>query len=152
MRIAIRFLALALASLSMARACECSDPTVQDAKQRATVIFHGTITALRSTDKRSPMGIDTGKVATFRVARVWKGEVGPVFEMPAVVAGGDCWGFSDRLLKVASDLIVYAVRIEGMYYTTLCSRTQFVKFATKDLEELVVGELPKTSSVRSTSK
>ncbi len=82
----------------------------------------------------------------FRVARVWKGEVGPDFEMPAVVAGGDCWGFSDRFLKIASDIIVYAVRIEGTYYTTLCSRTQFVKLAVKDLKELGPGEKPTPSS------
>jgi len=150
--IAVRLLTVALVSLGVAHACECSEPTVSDAKKRATVIFRGTITALRPTNKRSPFGVDTGKVAVFRVTRVWKGEVGSVFEMPAVTEDGGCWGFSERFLKTASDILVYAFREEGTYYTSICSRTQFINFAAKDLEELGPGHPPKPSQGRSNLK
>ena len=155
--IAIRLLMAALASLSLAGACECSDPTVQNAKERANVIFRGTITALRPlrpTDKRVWIGDpgDTGKIAVFRVARVWKGEVGPVFEMPAIQEGGGCWGFAPQFLKLGTELIVYAFRVEGAYFTGICSRTNLPKFATKDFEELGPGEPPRPSPARSNSK
>jgi hypothetical protein len=142
--IAVRILTLALASLGVAHACECSDPTVLVAKQRATVVFRGTITALRPTGKRPAFDGDTGKIAVFRVSRVWKGEVGQTLEMPAAEEAGGCWGFAPQFLKLGAELIVYARRLAGMEYeTNVCSRTQFVKYAAEDFKELGPGEEPK---------
>src|SRR5438309_2337916 len=102
---AIRILTAAIASLGIIYACDCDEPTVPVAKQRAQVVFRGTITALRPTKKTTGEAGDTGKVAVFRVSRVWKGEVGQTFEMPAVVESGGCWGFAPEFLKVGAELI-----------------------------------------------
>jgi hypothetical protein len=147
MMIATRIITVAFASLGVSHACTCSDPTVLVAKQRSQAVFRGTITALRPTGKdykaERAFG-DTEKIAVFRVSRIWKGEVGPTFEMPAVVEFGGCWGFVPQFLKVGAELLVYAQRPPGMdYQTNICSRTRFIKYAEKDLAELGVGEEPK---------
>jgi hypothetical protein len=145
--IAIRLLTLAFASLGVSRACTCSDPTVVVAKQRAAVVFRGVITALRPTGKHPRFDGDTGKIAVFRVSRVWKGEVGPTFEMPASEEAGGCWGFAAPFLKVGAELIVYARRLDGMEYeTNICSRTRFVRYAAEDFKVLGPGEEPKPTA------
>jgi len=144
---AIRLLTLAFASLRVSDACTCSDPTVLVAKQRAAVVFRGVITALRPTGKQPRFDGDAIKMAVFRVSRVWKGEVGQTFEMPAAEEGGGCWGFDSQLLKVGAELVVYARRTVKMgYETNICSRTKFVKYAAGDFKELGPGEEPKRTA------
>ena len=139
-----RFLLVALMAIPTSYACSCSEPTVQEAKQRATVIFRGSITALRqATTTVRIMPEDTGKIAVFHVTRVWKGAVGKTFEMRALEEGSACWGFSPQLLKVGAELIVYAFRAGEEYYTSVCTRTRFVRYATKDVAELGLGTEPK---------
>src|ERR1700733_11286055 len=102
MKIAMGIVAVALTSMGNAYACTCSEPTVQEAKQRSTVVFRGTIIALRDTPNKSERipnanlnGYrDTGKMVVFRVTRVWKGDFGTTFEMPAIVETSACWGFA----------------------------------------------------------
>lgn len=135
-----------------AYACDCSDPPVWDVRNRADVIFRGTIVALRPSAK--PLGFgdtrDTGRVAVFQVDRIWKGEVGPTFEMPALEELAACWGFSSTLLKVGSDLLVYAFKVPGatsgayIYETTICSRTALAR-DNPDFAELGAGHKPARS-------
>jgi len=144
-------------AIPIAYGCDCSEPTVQEAKQRSTVVFRGTIVALRDGQAKSELNTDgeTGKIVVFRVTRVWKGNVGTTFEMPGVLETSACWGFqAARFLTVGSDLLVYAYRFPGgtQYFTNIRSRTQFVKYAAKDFEELGPGQEPKASGKGRSSK
>jgi hypothetical protein len=145
-------LTFALISAGVVNACECSDPTVQGAKQRAAVVFRGTLIALHPTNKR--IGFErpgaTPKMAVFRVDRVWKGDVASTFEMPAIPEAGGCWGFAPDFIRVGAELLVYAFRSEGEYFTCVCCRTRFVKYAATDFKELGPGEEPKLSRPLST--
>jgi hypothetical protein len=113
------------------------------------VIFRGTIIALHDSpvDHSSPQFRDTKKIAVFRVSRVWKGEVGETFEMPAVEETSMCTGFWPPFLKVGSDLIVYATKRGPEYYTGICGQHKLAKDAkdndAKDLRELGPGEEPR---------
>ena len=115
------------------------------------MIFRGTIIELRDSGK----GVnnaggwyrDTGKIAVFRVTRVWKGDVEETFEMPAIEETSTCMGFWPSHLKVGNDLLVYASRFSksGPYVTDICTRTALAKDA-KDFGELGPGSEPKKPS------
>ena len=144
--------ALAAMSIGLAYGCDCRAPSVDVAVERAEVVFRGSIIEFRPASKQSEiagMGKDTKTTAVFRVTRVWKGEVGQTFEMPAIEETSACWGFWPSFLKLGSELIVYAGRFQGgEYVTSVCSRTQLVKDAKNDLKELGPGEEPKSSGLR----
>ena len=144
----MRALILVAFSLGTAYGCDCPGFTVQVAKDRAEIIFRGTIIDLRSSDKPSELEEVTtkGRTALFRVTRVWKGNVGPSFEMPAKDERGDCWGFPPDYLKVGTELLVYAQRVGGAhFYSSVCTRTQLIKYAGVDLDKLGPGQEPKKS-------
>jgi hypothetical protein len=128
---------------------------VQGAKEAAEVVFRGMIVEFRDSGKDFALGVvfsgDTKKLAVFRVGRVWKGEVGPTFEMPAVGETSMCMGFWPHLLKVGSDLLVYANRGSPgrpEYYTDICTRTAFAKDAKDDFDQLGPGEEPRESKAQ----
>jgi len=106
--------------------CTCVEPSVRDKFDHADLVFRGTIIAFRDAQKPGNLSQEVGasdekRVAVFRVQRVWKGEVGPTLEMPAVEEGGACVGFSRPFLKVGSDLLVYAHGSHSTeYYTSIC--------------------------------
>ena len=136
-------------TIGIAHACRCSEPSEQLKINRSDVIFRGTLIELRDsrTDHSDRFYQDTKKIAVFRVARAWKGDVGPFFEMPAVKETSMCIGFWPDFLKVGMDLLVYAnrSRIQGRedeYYTGICG---FHKPASgsKDLKILGPGEDPR---------
>jgi hypothetical protein len=134
----------------IAYACDCIEPSVQSKKEAAEVIFRGTIIALRdaaaATDLPSGWVHDTKKVAVFRVSRVWKGDVGETFEMPAVEETAACTGFWRPYLKVGADLLVYARRIGSEYYTGICGSHKLATDArnksAKDYKVLGSGAVP----------
>jgi len=146
-------------SVSAAYACDCSDPPLQEARARADVVFRGTVVALRPSNGPQGLGdtFDTAKVAVFRVSRVWKGSVGPAFEMPALLETSACWGFSPSLLRAGNDLVVFAFRAQGgtkstpFFETSVCSRTAPAR-DNRDIEELGTGYAPATSSSARTAK
>jgi hypothetical protein len=144
--------ALAVMSISLAYGCDCRAQDVDVAAERAEVVFRGSIIEFRPSSKQSELaGIakDTKAIAVFCVTRVWKGEVGQTFEMPALEETLACWGFWPSFLKLGSDLIVYARRFQGgEYVTSICSRTQLAKDAKNDLKELGPGEVPKRTGSR----
>jgi hypothetical protein len=145
------FVALAFQAAA-AYACSCIDITVDMAKSHAEVVFSGTITALRDSEKGSGFAPefvrDSKKIVVFRVSRVWKGEVGQTFEMPALEETSACIGFWPSILTVGNDLLVYASRFSGRgpYFTTICNRTALSKDS-KDFDQLGPGEEPKKLSV-----
>ena len=94
----------------MALGCDCVGLSVNEAKKAAEVVFRGTI-----------IDVSAGKVI-FRVDRVWKGNVRPTFDMPEFIEGAACLGFHERMLKVGSDLLVYATRLHRSSTTKIISR------------------------------
>jgi len=130
-----------------------------DKLRSADVVFRGTIVELRDTDvdhsdpSLRKLGLrefnDTKKIAVFRVARVWKGDVGITFEMPAVEETSACIGFWPDLLHVGADLIVYARKRDAYYFTGICGGHKPAKVSNdkdaKDLRQLGPGREPSRS-------
>jgi len=111
---------------------------VSSAKRQADVVFRGTITQFRDSEKGY-------RIAIFKVSRVWKGDVHETFEIPAIEEeGGGCSGFAPRLIRGWNDLLVYATRIAPAddYIITSCSRTALAS-ETTDFKQLGQGRTPK---------
>lgn len=134
----MRFCALLLFTAIPCCACSCSDPSVQVKRDRADIIFRGTIVELRNSHWWQP----TERTVVFTVSRVWKGPVTATFEMPALVEQAACIGFSSNLLKVGEDLLVYAFRDGAKYYTDICGKHKAAKDAGRDFKELGLGKEP----------
>jgi len=146
----LRLVTVFVLAASAAWACECRQPTVKEARDYADVVFQGTIVSFRESSKDYGVpGIfrSTRKVAVFRVTRVWKGEVGQTFEMPAVEELAACTGFWPTFLKEGTELLVYANRARGAseYYTSICTRTGLAS-KSKDYDELGSGKEPAGNS------
>jgi hypothetical protein len=129
------FLICAAWSVSVALGCDCGTQSVKDAKKGADVIFRGRITEIRA-----------GKVV-FRVDRVWKGNIGPTFNMPDFRETSACLGFLSDYLQVGNDLLVYAARIPpdskgAEFYTSICTRTKLSASASEDFKKLGRGKAP----------
>jgi hypothetical protein len=73
-------------SIQRGTACDCIRLPVKVARRGAEIIFEGTVAAVRPSDRHE-------RVATFKVARVWKGNVSEIFEMIAIQEEGSCYGF-----------------------------------------------------------
>ena len=99
-------LILALLVPGVTRAqCDCIALSAKQAKRGAEIVFRGTVESLRGSGAKA--------VVVFRVARVWKGHIPPVFEMPGIESDGWCHGFLPGLLARGNDLIVFAAKIDG---------------------------------------
>jgi len=145
----VKALAIVALSLKIAHGCSCQEGDPQYKKANADVVFRGTITALRDSEKPPSLSEQIGmakryKIAVFNVTRVWKGRVGQTFEMPAIEETSLCTGFWPPLLKVGSDLLVYANRgSDSEYYTSICGRHKPAKEAIVERRELGPGEEPR---------
>jgi|SRR5579863_3064934 len=125
-----------------AYACECREPSVQAKRDGSDIVFRGTVIAFRESPIRAdkgPMARYTGRIAIFRVVRVWKGEVSQTLEMPEALETTACIGFGNPL-KTGEDLLVYASRIGSDYYTAICGLYKGAK--SKDLKKLGRGKEP----------
>jgi hypothetical protein len=144
----LRTFILAL-SVGTAYGCSCSEPSPQFKIEHSELIFRGRITALRDTTKvpsleARSLARDTGKMVVFRVSRIWKGDLGQTFEMPALEETSVCWGFWPDFLKVGNDLLVYAshaVPGGAEYITAICGFHKLAENA-KDLKILGPGRPP----------
>jgi hypothetical protein len=115
--------------------CDCAPSSLNEAKARAEVVFRGTITNIRG-----------GKVS-FRVDRVWKGNVGTTFNMPDFPETSACIGFLPKWLQVGNDLLVFAWRVhrypgDNEYFTDICTRTGLASEAGDALDKLGRGRPP----------
>jgi hypothetical protein len=126
--------------------CSCLPPiTAGIAGDNADVVFRGTITALRDVQKALPSGERyTRRIAVFRVDRVWKGRIGPTFEMTAPPESEPCIGLEPSYFKVGNDLLVYANGTPKLgYRLPPCSRTALAENAKSDFGELGPGQEPR---------
>ena len=71
----VRLAVILVYGTGLAQACLCVAPGIKDAERYAEIVFRGKITSFRETGN--------GTRVTFAVDRVWKGNVGKTFEMPA---------------------------------------------------------------------
>ena len=121
-------------------------------RDHSDVIFRGTIVQLRDSQSIiAPFANalivvrDLKKTVVFRVSRVWKGDVGPMFEMPAVAETSMCVGFWPQYLEAGTDLLVYASREQNAeYYTGICGGHKLAKDARRDFKMLGSGKIPTT--------
>ena len=152
----MRLLILFVAAVFTVLACDCVAPPIEMAMKDADLIFRGKILDLRpGLNPPLLQGVvrDTRKVVVFQVIRVWKGEIGPTFEMPGWEETSACVGFWPSFLKVGTELLVYAKRwprsanspssfFPDVFATSICSRTAPVG-RTRDIEELGRGYPPR---------
>lgn len=98
-----RLVFVLFASMLVFGQCDDIEISTKEAKHHSEVVFQGTVEGFKGS------GID--RTVIFRVSRVWKGQVGPTFEMPALQTGGErCDAFWEGLLVVGNELVVYASR------------------------------------------
>ena len=91
------------AAISLFAQCDDIEISTREAKHFSEVVFQGTVEGFK--------GSGADRTVVFRVSRVWKGQVGPTFEMPAIETdGGLCTAFWKGLLVVGNELVVYASR------------------------------------------
>ena len=130
MRVIVALLVFFQFSSHYAHACFALPSTVRQHKAAADVVFRGVIIGMQYREIRNLSDIlefeREPRVVVFRVGRVWKGDVGETFQMPAIEnPGGVCIGFRPGLLKVGNELLVYASRVkrgpEFVYMTSIDS-------------------------------
>jgi hypothetical protein len=134
-------------SFGTACACDCKEPSVQIKRDHSDVIFRGTIIDLRNSENAAGVDPgsfhDLGNIVVFRVTQVWKGNVGQIFEMPAVEETSMCAGFWPDYIKVGTDLLVYALHWGNFGYVTgICGGHKLAKDAHKDFKALGPGKIP----------
>jgi hypothetical protein len=134
----LRLVFVLFAATCLFAQCDDIEVSTKAAKRVSEVVFQGTVEGFRGS------GID--RTVAFRVSRVWKGQVGPTFEMPAIETdGGLCTAFWRGLLAIGNELVVYASRRfmpDGKEYLPLRSKTTPVSRA-RDLSALGRGHAPK---------
>ena len=83
--------------------CDDIEISTNEANHFSEVVFQGTVESFK--------GSGINRTVIFHVSRVWKGHVGPTFEMLALETGGSmCDAFWEGLLVVGNELVVYASR------------------------------------------
>jgi hypothetical protein len=112
----------------------------KEAKGFSEVVFRGTVEGFRDSGKGY-------RLVIFRVDRVWKGRVGPTFEMPAVESEELCWAWPHSMLNIGNELIVYGNRMPGgrypeNYYPAPCQTSLATK--TRDPHHLGRGWKPRS--------
>jgi len=132
----VRLGILLLASSSVFAQCDEVAVSAKKAKHFSEVVFQGTIEGFS--------GSGTDRTVIFRVSRVWKGRVGPTFEMPALESDGMCTAFYRGLLAVGNEVVVYASSryVPGAGYLPWRSKTTFVSRA-DDIRALGRSHKPK---------
>jgi hypothetical protein len=146
-RVAVAVALACLMAVGLAEACSCNPTSggVREAVANADVVFRGTIIDIHDAKRDVITDIlqPAKRIAVFRVTRVWKGDVGQTFEMPAIEnPGGICRGFRRQLLVIGNELLVYAYEYKGEYLTGICSRTRLAQQSKEDFDELGEGSAP----------
>jgi hypothetical protein len=127
------FAGLMIFGTAIASACSCAPQTVEQSKAQADVVFRGKIVEFRES-------VELGRIAVFRVDRVWKGSVSKTIEM--LTAEGLCFGFGRDMVRIGAELLVYGSGSKDLYVPDVCSRTAFAR-GNPDIDELGKGTPPK---------
>lgn len=126
-----------LASPGKVYACSClmpSDPLTS--LEESDAVFRGTVTAVNAGDD-----VSSNTTVVFQVEEIWKAD--NVVKLESIETAGDSAGCGYNF-EVGNEYIVYASDVEGVYSTSLCSRTTLVADAAEDIAALGQGEFPAT--------
>jgi hypothetical protein len=131
---------LALAGLSsLLCACDCIREPAEDALGFSEVAFRGRVEGFRDSGNGY-------RLVIFKVDRVWKGKIGPTFEMPAVESDELCWAWPPSMLKTGTEIVVFANHMQGgthpqEFYPMRCETS--LPRDLPDLRKLGRGHKPK---------
>jgi hypothetical protein len=110
--------------------CDCVEVPASQARRNSEVAFRGTVAKFRDSGKGY-------RIVVFKVSRVWKGQIGRQFEMPAE-EGDWCYAFLPSLLKIGNELVVYASKLpegtSGDYFPMPCNTR-----LARDTKEFALG-------------
>jgi hypothetical protein len=136
----VRLVFALLMSVHLFAQCDDVAISTKEARHASDVVFQGVIEGFRDAGK--------SRTVIFRVSRVWKGQVGPTFEMPAIeTTGGLCTAFWKGQLGLGNELVVFASRNrylpgEGVEYLPLRQKSVLVG-KSMDISALGRGHRPK---------
>jgi len=112
MRYATGLMALLLIALPMPSiACTCQSLDAIDSRSLADVVFAGVVERITMID--SEKEYEPRAIVTFRVARVWKGNVPGTFVMHTNLEFSSCAGFYRELAQPRAELLVYGSAFTG---------------------------------------
>ena len=135
----IRFVFALWASMALASACDCVKLSAKVAKREAEIVFRGTVVAMHESSDHFP-------IATFKVVRVWKGDVSETFEMPAMQERSGCLGFTPPV-EIGAEFLVYARRPNPSVsdYLPLPCQSDLASRTKDQFQELGPGRKPQKS-------
>ena len=139
------FLSLTLIALTrVASACSCAPPDpVKAAKKQADVVFVGKVKSVRFADQIGDSGQFTDRIATFEIARLWKGPDTTELEIHT----GNICCICGVKFEVGDVFIIYAsADSENRYSTSICSRTARISGRSNDEKKLGKPRVQKKQS------
>ena len=138
---AIAAVAIILASPADARACTCAAEDVKQAFERAGAVFEGTVTSIVSEGSQP----DDSTQVELTVARSWKGVEA---DRVTVTTAGNEAVCGYRFAQDETYLVYASKNEDGELRVSLCSRTQPLSRAAKDLEALGVSKPPSSTGCK----
>jgi len=132
----------------IAGACSCVPPKPpKQSLAAADAVFHGTVASIEPLEAANATSTSPdGRLrVTFKVARVWKGDVTERFVMEGTSPNV---GMCDFPYAVGSDYIIYAYVRNGTATTGLCTRSAELpdKKPNGDFAKLGPGKPPKPTT------
>ena len=135
-------------------ACDCVSPPTDAALKNSDVVFSGRVASIKYLDDRQQKNPEPRTVVTFKVFRSWKGISTNSLVLHTVDNSWTCQGYYFREGK---DYLVFGSRHnagsakrfapyklpEKSFGVSLCGGTKSLSEATKDLEILGEGSVPK---------
>jgi hypothetical protein len=108
---------------------------------KTPIVFSGEVLEVTRIEQKGRPSFLQRRRVRFRVEQTWRGEATPVIEVMTGSGGGDCgYNFSR-----GRRYLVFASLHEGVAVTGICSRTQPLDKAGKDLEYLKTAMAPRAA-------
>ena len=137
-----------LASTAPVHACSCVQPgTPTEELEKSSAVFAGRVLSVNHSYDPDSVSVSPNDRTTIglEVSTVWKGTVFEKIYITTPPTGGSC-GFT---FVEGQDYIVYGYDSsydDGGYSVGICSRTEVLSLALEDLEELGIGDAPRTGA------
>lgn len=131
-------MAAAFSAPSAAHACKCMFPEVAPAREGATAVFEGRVTAIADEPVEGDVGIGKKRV-TLALVRTWKGLENKESVVVSTSASSASCGY---MFEPNASYLVYADGTEDALEVSGCSRTRPMSDAADDLAVLGGGITP----------
>jgi len=140
MAVMAALLGTAVATPDRAHACSCAaPPTVREELSRKTAIFAGTVTKIVKPDKPVIDSAVDLVEASFKVDRIWKGELADQATVYTAISSASC-GYEG--FRVGERFLVSAYGSPDRLETGYCEMTKPAEAAAAELSELGAGREP----------